>query len=103
MPSAGAACLLLLRKHRLRPVAAPTGQQTIPCPADVLAVQWLLFEQGHTAVTVIRDALAALAGWPAGAAAAGRLSWHAIDTGRCGCFELCSEAWEEWAALKRAV
>lgn len=53
-----------------------------PWTTDAVAVQWLLFEQGQT--EVLRGTLAALTGWPAGAAAAGRLSWHAIETDRCG-------------------
>lgn len=75
--------LPLLRSHLRAPLILPLLQCSPPasCAADVVAVQWLLFEQGQTGV--LRDTLAALTGWPAGAAAAGRLSWHAIETGRC--------------------
>ena len=75
--------LPLLRSHLRAPLLPPLLQCFPPasCAADVVAVQWLMFEQGQTGV--LRDTLAALTGWPAGAAAAGRLSWHAIETGRC--------------------
>jgi hypothetical protein len=49
-------------------------------PADVVAVQWLLFEEGR--LDVLRDAMSALTGQPGGRGAAGQLSCHAVSTGR---------------------
>jgi hypothetical protein len=51
-----------------------------PLPADVVAVQWLLFEEGR--LDVLRDTMSALTGQPGGRNAAGQLSWHAVSTGR---------------------
>lgn len=84
LPAAGHPCT------SCTPLLRPPDLPTTPCPADVVAVQWLLFEQGYAAL--LRDALAALSRWPAGASAAGRLSWHAIDNRRCGGFVRCAAA-----------
>ena len=51
--------------------------RTLP---DVVAVQWLLFEEGR--LDVLRDAMSALTGQPGGRGAAGQLSCHAVSTGR---------------------
>ena len=48
--------------------------------ADVVAVNWLLFEAGR--LGMLAEALAALTWQPGGAECAGQLSWHAISTGR---------------------